>query len=126
MHAYKRIVNEDTVYYGRHLIVDASGCNGRHKDVSLVREFVVSLVAKIGMVRWGPCICERFGEGREVGISCVQLIETSSITVHTNDEFGDLYLDVFSCKDFDPAIVVGLIHETFSPQSIEQRDIFRR
>ena len=41
------------------------------------------------------------------GYSLVQLIETSAITGHFCDASGDAYLDIFSCKDFDPATAIG-------------------
>lgn len=40
-----------------------------------------------------------FKENR--GYSYVQLINTSNITIHTVSGSKDLYLDIFSCKQFD-------------------------
>jgi S-adenosylmethionine/arginine decarboxylase-like enzyme len=38
------------------------------------------------------------------GTSAVQFILTSNITVHTLDLMGCVYLNIFSCKSFDPDI----------------------
>ena len=32
----------------------------------------------------------------------MQFIETSSITVHADEVFGRCFVDVFSCRRFDP------------------------
>ena len=39
------------------------------------------------------------------GTSAVQFIKTSNITIHTLDEMKRLYLNIFSCKDFNSAVV---------------------
>ena len=35
------------------------------------------------------------------GTSAVQFIMTSNITIHTLDLLGSVYLNIFSCKNFD-------------------------
>ena len=52
---------------------------------------MTELVDRIDMVAFGDPIVERFGGGIEVGISAVQLIETSAIVIHTNDQAGDMH-----------------------------------
>lgn len=39
------------------------------------------------------------------GTSSVQFILTSSIVIHTLDLLGKAYINIFTCKDFDPDIV---------------------
>jgi hypothetical protein len=46
-----------------------------------------------------------FGEGRVAGYSMVQLIETSLISGHFANDTNSAYLDIFSCKGYDPAVV---------------------
>lgn len=47
------------------------------------------------------------------GISAVQFIKTSNITIHTLDELGSVYLNIFSCKSFDRKIVERYAEEFF-------------
>jgi S-adenosylmethionine/arginine decarboxylase-like enzyme len=35
------------------------------------------------------------------GTSAVQFILTSNITIHTLDKLKNVYINIFSCKDFD-------------------------
>jgi hypothetical protein len=40
--------------------------------------------------------------------------------------YRDLYLDVFSCKWFDEAIIIKMIREFFSPEEIKENVVLRR
>ena len=55
----------------------------------------------------------------------MQLIETSAVTGHFCDLSGDIYLDVFSCKDFDPEVAIEVVRQYFRPESVHRTDLFR-
>jgi S-adenosylmethionine/arginine decarboxylase-like enzyme len=59
------------------------------------------------------------------GYSLVQLIETSAVTGHFCDASGDAYLDVFSCKDFDAQVAIGVIERHLRPESIRKVELVR-
>jgi S-adenosylmethionine/arginine decarboxylase-like enzyme len=50
----------------------------------------------------------------------VQIIETSSITGHVCDLTGNDYIDVFSCRAFDPDVAVDLILERLGARSVSR------
>jgi len=58
------------------------------------------------MVAYGEPQVVNFGSGNKAGYTLVQLIETSNICAHFVEENDTMYLDVFSCKTFDPDTVV--------------------
>ena len=122
---YKRTVINGKSYYGKHLMLTAVGCDENLLDVQTVTDFMKELVPTIDMIAYGEPIVARFGEGIELGISGVQLITTSAITLHTNDTARDLYLDVFSCKWFDEAIVKDVVAKYFSPDSMNDQIVLR-
>jgi S-adenosylmethionine/arginine decarboxylase-like enzyme len=124
--SYKRIVIDGKRYYGRHLVASAHGCNAALLDKEAIVRFLKEMTARIDMVAFGEPFVERFGGGIEVGISGVQLIETSAITLHTNDGARDLYLDVFSCKDFSADAALAVVREYFAPTSIHKQELLRR
>ena len=124
--SYKRTEINGGKYYGKHLMVTALSCNENILDLDEVSSFIKEMVPKIDMIPYGDLIAARFGEGIESGISAVQLISTSSITVHTNDAFRDIYLDVFSCKWFEEETVIEMIKEYFSPVEIKETVILRK
>ena len=67
------------------------------------------------MVPYGEPQVVHFGSGDKSGFTLVQLIETSNITAHFCEETNDMYLDVFSCKPFSPAVVEEVVNEHFKP-----------
>jgi S-adenosylmethionine/arginine decarboxylase-like enzyme len=56
----------------------------------------------------------------------VQLIETSNITAHFVEENNSMYLDVFSCKDFDPQVVEEAVKEFFDAKYFNRKVILRQ
>lgn len=124
--SYKRIVVNGLRYYGKHLVFSGSGCNEKLLSKVMIAQFLRELAISIDMVPFGEPLVERFGDGIELGISGVQLIETSAIVIHTNDGARDMYLDVFSCKDFNPDAVVNFVHNTFSPDRIHCQTLLRQ
>ncbi|UVI33745.1 S-adenosylmethionine decarboxylase [Paenibacillus spongiae] len=100
-------------------------CNDNILSIAFVKQWIGQLVNDIDMVAFGECHCYRFGEGDEVGLSAVQLIMTSSITLHTNDSCREGYLDVFSCKDYSEDQVMDSINKAFSPRRLEYQTVIR-
>ena len=98
---YKRVIHDGRPHYGKHSMIRMQNCSSLVKDKEAIKSCIIALCDCIEMVRFGDPIVERFGNGIEIGISAVQLIETSAIVFHTNDGAKDLYADIFSCKDYD-------------------------
>jgi len=122
---YRRINVDGVIYYGKHLILTARNCNENLLDVDQIKTYMTQLVDRIDMVAFGDPVAARFGSGIEVGISAVQLIETSAIVIHTNDQARDLYLDVFSCKTFSEQDVLDFTQEVFNPGSTNYQVLMR-
>jgi len=75
------------------------------RNADHIRRYVVELCDLIDMKRFGDCQVVDFGSGRVAGYSMVQLISTSLISGHFANDTNNAYLDVFSCKGYDPAVV---------------------
>jgi S-adenosylmethionine/arginine decarboxylase-like enzyme len=123
---YRRLVHNGEKHYGQHMMVTALGCNEALLSIEKLYEFLQQLADDIDMVRYGPPIVARFGKGHETGCSGVQLIETSQISFHSNDNHRDMYLDVFSCKSFEEATVTRALEQYFSPSSITSEMVYRK
>jgi S-adenosylmethionine/arginine decarboxylase-like enzyme len=100
--------------WGKHLVLDAAGCSPHNIRSALVIDaFARDLVRRIDMVAYGPPQIVMFGTGNKKGYTLVQLIETSNICAHFVEENNTMYLDVFSCKDFNPAVVKEAVLDYF-------------
>jgi S-adenosylmethionine/arginine decarboxylase-like enzyme len=91
-------------YWGIASAIDIYNCDpDKIRDADLIRRFVVELCELIEMKRFGETMVVHFGEDERVaGYSMVQLIETSLISAHFANQTNAVYLDVFSCKAYDP------------------------
>jgi len=110
----------DKKSWGWHLSVDAGGCNlEKISDPENIHKFVEQLVTDIDMVAYGAPQIVRFGSGDKEGYTLVQLIETSNINAHFAEDLRAVFLDVFSCKEFQNDIVLNLIGEYFDAESFD-------
>jgi S-adenosylmethionine/arginine decarboxylase-like enzyme len=83
--------------------IDLHGCDpSLLEDPDSIRRFVPAVIDAIGMRAHGPLMLERFGNAELEGWSALQFIETSSITVHADEVYGRCFVDIFSCRPFDP------------------------
>jgi len=73
------------------------------RDKKSIEQFVYQLCDLIDMKRFGECQIVHFGQDKKVeGFSMTQLIETSLISGHFANASNTVYLDVFSCKFYEP------------------------
>lgn len=84
------------------------------RDADRIKQFVIKLCELIEMKRFQDTLVVDFGEDERVaGYSMVQLIETSLISAHFANQTNTTYLDVFSCKPYDPDVVEEFSKEFF-------------
>jgi S-adenosylmethionine/arginine decarboxylase-like enzyme len=116
------------MYWGYHLMLDCSECDvDSIKDKQNIYNFVKTLVNEIDMVAYGEPIIEFLcpGDPSKEGYSLMQLITTSSITGHFIDHDKHIYLDVFSCKEFDPNTVKQVVQKFFNSGKMRMNFITR-
>jgi len=112
--------------WGYHFHYDVAGCSNV-SDKNHVTSFIKELVTSIGMIPLGEPFVEHItAEGVDSGITAVQVITTSSITAHFIDATGDLYLDVFSCKEFNVNTIKEVVDTYFKPKLCAESFITRQ
>lgn len=101
--------------------LDVYDCNPAIiRDAERIRRYVVELCDLIDMRRFGECQVVHFGEDERVaGYSMIQLIETSLISGHFANLTNAAYIDVFSCKPYDPEKVAQFTQAFFEGKSIQ-------
>lgn len=76
------------------------------RDSNLIKLYVIQLCDLIEMKRFGETQVVHFGtDVKTEGYSMVQLIETSIISGHFANNDNSAYIDIFSCKYYDPEVV---------------------
>lgn len=97
------------------------------RDADAIKKFVKSLCEKIKMQRYGDCEVIHFGENERVsGFSMTQLIETSLISGHFANASNNAYLDIFSCKFYEPRDVAEFAMEFFKSSHYRMQVALRR
>ena len=113
--------------WGKHLMLDAAGCSPSMIGCpTVITSFSKTLVKRIDMVPFGQPQVVMFGSGNKKGYTLVQLIETSNICAHFVEENNSMYLDVFSCKDFDPIVVKETVEEFFEAKHMKLKVLTRQ
>jgi len=95
--------------YGKELILDIHKCNETKFTRSSIEEYFKILCELIDMKRCDLYFWDDFDvpenekqtEVHTTGTSAVQFILTSNITIHTLDLLRKVFVNIFSCKDFD-------------------------
>lgn len=119
--------------YGRELILDLHGCDREMMTPERLDAFCVELCDSILKMKradfhiWGDDPEDDF-TGRDpktIGTTCIQFIETSNVTVHTIWPQKSVYLNIFSCSDFNPAVVEWYCRDFFDAAEGVRQDVIR-
>jgi S-adenosylmethionine/arginine decarboxylase-like enzyme len=106
---------DDMKAWGIQSSVDIHHCDPNLiRDADAIKEFVIQLCELIEMRRFGDPVIVHFGENERVaGFSMTQLIETSLISAHFANQSNNVYLDIFSCKYYEPETAVQFAKNYF-------------
>jgi S-adenosylmethionine/arginine decarboxylase-like enzyme len=119
---------ENNTPWGLLSCIDLYECDpDKIRDPEYIKKFVVELCDLIEMKRFGETQVVNFGEDERVaGFSMTQLIETSLISAHFANLTNTTYLDVFSCKIYDPQKVVDFAVKFFGARDVRLQVLERR
>lgn len=105
-----------------HLVIEGRGGDW-HKlqDLPALYELLDTLPGRINMTKIMPPIVTRYVgvSPEDWGISGFVMIAESHISVHTFPERGEVAIDVFSCKEFDPILTCDILKEQFGLTELE-------
>ena len=119
--------------YGIELILDLHGCDASKFTRDSITEYFERLCDLIDMQREDLHFWDDIGVAEEdkqtsphtQGTSAVQFILTSSIVIHALDQLRSVYINLFSCKTFDPQIAEKFTAEWFGAGQCSARFIER-
>jgi S-adenosylmethionine/arginine decarboxylase-like enzyme len=105
----------------KHIIIRAD-VRQPPKTTEQVTEWLTKLIKTIDMkILEGPYAKRVDTQGNE-GVTGMAIIETSHVVIHTWDSISPalIQLDVYSCKDFNPVLVLNSLHE-FDPLAVDYK-----
>lgn len=120
--------------YGKELILDLHSCNPEKFTRESIEKYFIDLCELIEMQRadlhwWDDLDVpeeEKSTEPHLKGTSAIQFITTSNITIHTLDILKNVYLNIFSCKDFDPEVAKNFSEKWFEGDAVTSQIIIRK
>ena len=121
-------------HYGKELILDIHRCDSSTFTRKSIRGFFTELCTLIDMEQCRLCWWDDYRvppeeqehEAHLKGTSAVQFIKTSNIVIHTLDMLENVYLNVFSCKEFDTEIVRSFSENWFRGKIVNSTTIERK
>lgn len=121
-------------YYGKELILDIHECDPSKFNRKSIRNYLKQLCDLIEMERcelkwwddYGVPLSEQETEPHLKGTTAVQFIKTSNIVVHTLDLMENVYINIFSCKDFDVSLAEKFSQEWFKGKIVNSKIIERK
>ena len=119
--------------YGIELILDLHGCDASKFTRKSISQYFEDLCILIDMQReelhfWddiGVPDEEKQTSPHTQGTSAVQFILTSSIVIHTLDQLEAVYINIFSCKAYDPKVAEDFSVQWFGAKNHSARFIDR-
>ena len=105
-----------------HLAVDGyTGATEKLQDAEFIRGFLDGYPDSLGMTKVIPpsVVTYRGPVPEDWGISGFVIIAESHISVHTFPARHHVWVDIFSCKEFDPDVALREVRETFSLSSVK-------
>lgn len=119
--------------YGKELILDLHECDSNTFTRKSIEKYFIELCELIDMERcelfwWDDLDIpeeEKQTESHLKGTSAIQFIMTSNITIHTLDLLGNVYLNIFSCKDFNDSDAVEFSEKWFEGNIVSSHTIER-
>ncbi len=119
--------------YGKELILDLHNCNVNKFTRNHIKNYFIKLCKLIDMKREDLHFWDYAGQKREYnsapdhlkGTSAIQFISTSNITIHTLDKLQKVFINIFSCKDFDEGIVIQFSEKWFNGDVVNKQIIRR-
>lgn len=119
--------------YGLELILDMHDCDPSSFTRKNIEKYLKELCEAIDMKRcelywWddhGVPPEEQQTEPHLKGTTAIQFISTSNITIHTLDLMKRVYLNIFSCKDFDPNVPKKISEKWFNGKIINSQIVKR-
>jgi len=115
--------------YGPHLTLDLQNCNRKKlEDLDFIFQILDKLPGKIGMTKITAPYVFKYTEGiipDDWGITGFVVIAESHISIHTYPSKNYVFMDVFSCKEFDTNTAIKFITRAFEAKKADTHVVER-
>ncbi len=109
-------------------IIDVKNCDPELiRSSQAITKYVHALCDLIQMKRFGDTVVVHFGQKEEIaGYSMTQLIESSLISGHFANATNSIYINIFSCKPYDPYQAALFTQDFFKGEEHSMNVVLRK
>lgn len=119
--------------YGKELIIDLHECDVSQFNRTDITRYFEELCELIDMERCGLHFCDDVGVPDEEkqtnpktkGTSAIQFIITSGVSIHALDILKQMYVNIFSCKDFNVVKASDFTRDFFKGKLVQSYTVKR-
>ena len=129
----KELTEKDkNIPYGLEYVVDLHNVDKDKFKAEHVKKFAQDLCDEIGMKRgpirlWGTdSDMDDWKNPKASGISCTQFLYSSSITIHAIVDVQKVFINIFSCHEFDTNTAKKFIIKTWGDDISSEHKIVRK
>src|SRR6266516_2449010 len=111
-----------------HLMLELYGCDRQLlSDEPLLRSVLEEYPARVGMERVSPVHLYQIETSNPLddGLSGFVVIAQSHISLHAWPEYGEVDIDICSCKEFRQEDAIAFAKEIFQPDDVEAHFVVR-
>ena len=111
-----------------HLMLELSGCDRRIlENEALIRGVLDEYPARVEMEKVSPVHLYQIETSNplDAGLSGFVVIAQSHISLHAWPEYGEVDIDICSCKDFSQEDAIAFAKEAFQTNDVESHFVVR-
>lgn len=111
----------------RHMTYDISGVGAdRLANKNRMIGLMLQCIRLAGMkILAGPYVLDTGSMDPNPGLTGWTVLTTSHISIHTFIKQGMAFIDLFSCVEYDAALIKQAVEEFYQPESMEVVEIVR-
>lgn len=119
--------------YGMELIIDLHDCDTKKFTRTQIGKYFDTMIEVLEMEKGDRYFWDDVGvpkkyrqtDPKTKGTTAIQFILTSNITIHTLDILKQVYINIFSCKEFKTMMALAYTHDFFKGEVMSLRKIDR-
>jgi S-adenosylmethionine decarboxylase len=111
-----------------HLMLELYGCNRQLlSDEKLIRRVLNEFPGQVGMEKVSPVYLSQIEPSNplDAGLSGFVIIAQSHISLHAWPEYGEVDIDICSCKEFSQEDAIAFAKQMFQTEDVETHFVVR-
>lgn len=112
--------------FGLSTFIDLKNCSlEKITNKETIQNYVDEICFLLKIKKFGECEIVHFGKDEVAGFTFIQKIETSLVSGHCVDYSRCAFIDIFSCKLYEPKLITKFTCDFFEAGNIVMKKFMR-